>query len=72
MANLTARLVQTLRVPGSYADGGGLYLQVSPTLTKSWIFRFTKNGKTREMGVGSARDVSLARAREKARQSSLT
>src|SRR5438874_2939352 len=58
--------VEKANRPGYFPDGGGLYLQVSPTLTKSWIFRFTKNGKTREMGVGSARDVSLARARVKA------
>ena len=49
-----------------YADGGGLYLQVSPTGTKSWIFRFTLDGREREMGLGPLPDVSLAEAREKA------
>jgi len=29
MAKLTARAVQTRKIPGSYGDGGGLYLQVS-------------------------------------------
>ena len=49
-----------------YADGGGLYLQVSPTRTKSWIFRFVLGGCERAMGLGPLPDVSLAEAREKA------
>ena len=36
------------------------------TRPKSWIFRFTTGGKSREMGLGSARDISLAMARAKA------
>jgi Arm DNA-binding domain len=30
-------------------DGGGLYLRVSPTGSKSWVFRFQLNGKRRDM-----------------------
>jgi integrase len=63
---LSARTVAAKTKPGYYADGGGLYLQVSPSGSKSWIFRFTKAGRAREMGLGSLRAVSLARAREKA------
>ncbi len=48
------------------ADGGGLYLQVSSSGAKSWLFRFMLNGRAREMGLGSLRAVSLACAREKA------
>lgn len=33
---------------------------------KSWIFRYMKNGKAREMGLGPVRDVSVAEAREHA------
>jgi hypothetical protein len=40
------------REPGRYADGGGLYLQVGPTGGRAWLFRFTLNGKSREMGLG--------------------
>ena len=40
--------------PGYYLDGNGLYLQVSKTGSRSWIFRYTLNGKTREMGLGVA------------------
>ena len=49
-----------------YADGGGLYLQVSEAGTKSWIFRFSLNGRERHMGLGPVMDVPLAEAREKA------
>lgn len=54
-----------LKLPGYYGDGAGLYLQVSGTGTKSWIFRFTLRGRQREMGLGGFPDVSLAKAREK-------
>jgi integrase len=49
------------------ADGDGLYLQVSNATSKSWIFRYRYNGKNREMGLGPLKSVSLAVAREKAR-----
>src|SRR5258708_11062908 len=65
-AGLTARQVQTQRVPGLFADGGGLYLQVAPTGAKTWIFRFQIAGRRRDMGLGSATVFSLAEARQKA------
>lgn len=63
---LSALQVQRLKRPGYYADGAGLYLQVSPALTKSWIFRFKLNGRPREMGLGPLSAFSLAEARERA------
>ncbi len=51
---------------GYHGDGGGLYLQVTPAGSKSWIFRFALAGRRREMGVGSFPSVSLAAAREAA------
>lgn len=62
---LTDRAVKAAKLPGYYGDGAGLYLQVSPSGSKSWIFRFTLNGRSREMGFGGYPDVLLARAREK-------
>jgi integrase len=47
-------------------DGGGLYLRVSATGTKSWVFRFQLDGKRRDMGLGPYPDISLAEARAKA------
>jgi integrase len=49
-----------------YADGAGLYLQVTGDGGKSWIYRFSLRGKPREMGLGSLTAVSLADARAKA------
>ncbi len=51
-----------------YPDGAGLYLQVTrglhDTPRRSWVLRYrTIGGKIREMGLGSALDVSLAEAR---------
>lgn len=60
---LTSKGVEAKREPGYYGDGGNLWLQVSPSTSKSWIFRYTLNGKQREMGMGSLADVSLADAR---------
>jgi integrase len=63
---LTALGVAKLKVPGMYGDGGGLWLQVTGNGAKSWIFRFTLGGKSREMGLGSAGTFPLAEARDKA------
>jgi Arm DNA-binding domain len=54
--------------PGYYLDGHGLYLQVNPGGSRSWILRFTLNKRVREMGLGSADDFGLAQARERARR----
>lgn len=51
---------------GRHADGLGLYLQVTKTGAKSWLFRYMIAGRSREMGLGPIHAVSLADAREKA------
>lgn len=66
MSKLTARTVAGLKEPGRYADGGGLYLQIGPTGSKSWLFMYKRDGKRREMGLGALGDVPLAEARQKA------
>ena len=63
---LTALAVSRAKARGYYADGGGLYLQVSGNGAKSWVFRFKKHGRLREMGLGPAHTVTLAEAREHA------
>jgi integrase len=65
---LSALAVSRAKEPGYYLDGAGLYLQVSKGLTKSWIFRFTFAKKQREMGLGPLHTITLAQAREKARE----
>lgn len=65
---LSALQVANKKEPGRYGDGGGLYLQVSRWLTKSWLFRFERDGRERQMGLGPAgpRQVSLSEARDAA------
>lgn len=62
---LTARKVATAK-PGKHSDGGNLYLIVSDTGSRKWVMRFTWRGGAKEMGLGSANDVPLVDAREKA------
>jgi len=62
---LSARLVATAK-PGRHSDGGGLYLVMPRPDAGKWVFRFTLAGTQHDMGLGSVRNVSLARAREKA------
>lgn len=61
---LTAVKVATIKTSGMYADGGGLYLQVTASGSRSWVFRFKVNGRSRDMGLGPLNTVSLAEARE--------
>ncbi|CAK0036275.1 putative phage integrase [Burkholderia pseudomallei] len=63
---LTAIQVTRTKKPGVYSDGGGLYLQISRTLAKSWLFRYMRQGKARGMGLGPVHTVSLVEARIKA------
>ena len=65
---LTAVRVAKLKTPGRYGDGLGLWLQVAEGGTKSWLFRYTRHGKAHQMGLGALHTVSLAEARERARQ----
>ena len=63
---LTAAFVRTAR-PGFWADGDGLYLDVDGDGPR-WAFVSQRGGKRRQIGLGSARTVSLARARELAHE----
>src|SRR5260370_17057322 len=66
IGKLTALAVTQAKRRGYYGDGGGLFLQVSASEAKSWVFRFKEAGKLREMGLGPTHTVSLAEARQKA------
>lgn len=50
---------------GRYGDGGGLYLEVAPGGTKSWLFMWKVNSKRRAIGLGAYPAVPLASARAK-------
>lgn len=63
---LNAMTVSRATTAGLHADGDGLYLQVTPRGTKSWVVRYWIAGRAREMGLGAFPDVPLADARERA------
>ena len=53
-----------------HAVGGvsGLFLQVTPSGSKTWILRAVIGKKRRDIGLGAFPDISLSQAREKARE----
>jgi len=67
---LSATEVRRLNAPGFHAVGGvaGLLMQVTPTGAKSWVLRARIGDRRRDMGLGGFPDVTLAQAREKARE----
>ena len=48
-----------------FPDGEGLYLQIAPRGSASWVVVYRRAGKRRKMGLGPVRLVTLAEAREK-------
>ncbi|WP_352758224.1 Arm DNA-binding domain-containing protein [Mesorhizobium sp. M0217] len=62
--------VKRLSKPGLHAVGGvaGLGLQVKDTGARSWLLRISIGQRRREIGLGGYPDVTLAQAREKARE----
>ena len=67
MGKLTAVAVKAaLANPGTYQDGDGLFLKVDKRGGAYWNLRLQQDGKRRDIGVGSAKLVTLAEARAKA------
>lgn len=67
MGNLTAMAVKAaLANPGTYQDGDGLFLKVKKSGGASWMVRVQRDGKRQDIGLGSAKLVTLAEARQKA------
>lgn len=64
---LTAVTVSKIKKTGWYSDGLGLYLQVSKTGTKSWVYRYKMSGRERRHGLGGYPTETLEDARESAR-----
>lgn len=57
-----------MKTPGMHIDGGGLYLRIGTSGAKSWIYRYRNGTKLHDLGLGNARDITLAEARDKARE----
>ena len=65
---LTAKFVENVSEAGKYYDQHGLFLHVRPSGAKKWLQRYTFQGRRREIGLGSAKIVSVATARRNAHQ----
>jgi len=63
---LTALKVEKAKDPGMYADGGGLYLRVTPQGTKNWVLRYMLNRTPHWMGLGPLALYGLQEARARA------
>ena len=67
MGKMTAVEVRAaFKRPAKYGDGDGLWLHVTAPDRAHWFLHYGGRGKQRQMSLGSARDVSLADARDKA------
>jgi integrase len=63
---LTALKVEKTKKPGMYADGGGLYLRVTPEGTRNWVLRYMLNRRPHWMGLGPVALYGLQEARARA------
>jgi len=63
---LTAMEVKNSVRPGRINDGGGLYLRIKQSGTKSWSFKWKRRNKSNELGIGPYPEISLQEAREQA------
>ncbi|HUI34863.1 MAG TPA: Arm DNA-binding domain-containing protein, partial [Stellaceae bacterium] len=68
IGKLTALAVTQAKRRGYYGDGGGLWLQVSASGSKSWVFRYRVGSKLYEMGLGPLHTIGLSDARQKAQE----
>ena len=66
MGKLTAAKIRTLKEPGRYSDGDGLFLHIRDGGASSWLLRVQVGAKRRDIGLGSAKVITLAHAREAA------
>jgi integrase len=66
IGRLTALKIEKAKEPGMYADGGGLYLRVTPEGARNWVLRFMLDRRPRWMGLGPLKLYGLAEARAKA------
>ncbi len=65
---LTGDFIRLVQAPGFYPDGNGLYLRVDEAGCKRWILRTVVQGKRRDIGLGSFKQISLFEARLRAQR----
>lgn len=66
LSDLAIRRAKPADKPVRLFDGGGLYLEVTPSGGKLWRLKFRHAGKEKKLSIGSYPAVSLSDARDKA------
>ncbi|WP_295380413.1 integrase arm-type DNA-binding domain-containing protein [uncultured Pseudacidovorax sp.] len=62
---LTDTKLRNLTTPGKHADGGGLYLEITPAGGRYWRMKYRFAGKEKRMAFGVYPEVSIKDARTK-------
>jgi len=65
LTDIQVRKAKPAEKPQRLFDGGGLYLEVSPSGGKLWRWKYRVAGKEKRLALGSYPEVSLTEAREK-------
>ena len=55
--------IKNLPINKKISDGSGLNLTLTSRYHGNWTFRYTYNGKAKEMGLGSYPEISIVEAR---------
>jgi integrase len=55
--------IERFKGPGKVSDGGGLYLIIGRNGSRTWVFRYTRQGKAVELGLGAVASVPVTEAR---------
>src|SRR3990167_1525593 len=63
---LTDATLRNLTKPGKHADGGGLYLELTPAGGKYWRLKYRYGGKEKKLAFGVYPGVTLKQARDQA------
>jgi len=65
LTNIEVQRARSAAKPQRLYDGGGLYLEVSPSGGKLWRFKYRFNGKEKRLAIGIYPAVSIALARKR-------
>ena len=55
--------IERFKGPGKLSDGNGLYLVVGLNGSRTWVFRYTRQGQAVELGLGAVVSVPVKQAR---------
>ncbi|TCK30768.1 integrase [Ancylobacter aquaticus] len=65
LTEMAIRSAKPIAKPFKLADGGGLYLLVSPTGSRLWRLKYRIGGREKVLAIGAYPDIPLAKARER-------